>query len=99
MNIDLTGMQLSEEEKTFNKKPKHINLPEYDEHNEEIPGCCKLLDACGECCGAVRTWCPLCCCVDYPYKIVHQGNEGLYEKFGKYIRTVKPGLHYINPCT
>jgi len=55
----------------------------------------------GECCGCMRTWLPcICCCfVDYPYKIVPQSFEGIYQKFGRYVRTVKPGLHYINPCT
>jgi len=55
----------------------------------------------GECCGCLRTWMPcICCCfVDYPYKIVPQSSEGIYQKFGRYIKTVKPGLHYITPCT
>lgn len=28
-----------------------------------------------------------------------QSYEGVYQQFGKYIKTVQPGLHYINPCT
>lgn len=49
----------------------------------------------------MRTWAPcICCCfVDYPYKIVPQSYAGIYQKFGRYVRTVTPGLHYINPCT
>ncbi len=55
----------------------------------------------GVCCGYCRTWCPcvFCCCVEYPYQIVSQSYAGIYEKFGKYRKTVQPGLHYINPCT
>lgn len=49
----------------------------------------------------MRTWMPcICCCfIDYPYKIVPQSYEGVYQQFGRYLKTVKPGLHYINPCT
>ena len=49
----------------------------------------------------MRTWAPcICCCfVEYPYKVVPQSYEGVYEKFGRFRKTVKPGLHYINPCT
>ena len=100
MDLNNTGMQLSDDEKnTFKKAPKHIELPLEDDDQAEIPACCRCVHTCGECCGFVRTWCPLLCCVEYPYRIVNQGNEGLFEKFGKYKKTVKPGLHYINPCT
>jgi erythrocyte band 7 integral membrane protein len=37
--------------------------------------------------------------MDYPYQKVHQSHEGLFERFGRYCKTVTPGLHYINPCT
>ncbi len=49
----------------------------------------------------MRTWCPcICCCfIDYPYQIVPQSHEGIYQRFGRYMKTVRPGLHYINPCT
>jgi len=23
----------------------------------------------------------------------------MFERFGRYMKTVKPGLHYVNPCT
>ena len=61
----------------------------------------KCMECWGECCGCMRTWAPCicCCCVEYPYKTVPQGYQGIYQKFGRYLRTVKPGLHYINPCT
>lgn len=61
----------------------------------------KCMHCWGECCGCLRTWIPciFCCCVQYPYKTVPQSFQGIYQKFGRYVRTVKPGLHYINPCT
>lgn len=37
---------------------------------------------------------------------MQQGFEGIFQRFGtvasysgKYVKTVKPGLHYVNPCT
>jgi erythrocyte band 7 integral membrane protein len=56
---------------------------------------------CGECCGFLRTWMPcVCCCfMDYPYQKIMQSYAGLFERFGRYCKTVKPGLHYVNPCT
>lgn len=30
---------------------------------------------------------------------VNTGEEGVYERFGKYVKTVKAGMHYFNPCT
>ena len=42
--------------------------------------------------------CVCCCFVDYPLKIVPQGYAGIYEKFGRYVKTVRPGMYFINPC-
>lgn len=89
-----------DEKQTFKSKPKHIVLPVSNEDDPDIPTYGKCMHFWGDCCGCLRTWIPCCsCCVEYPYKIVPQSFEGVYEKFGKYLRTVKPGLHYINPCT
>ncbi len=30
---------------------------------------------------------------------MNQSNVALFERFGKYAKTVKSGLHYVNPCT
>jgi len=27
------------------------------------------------------------------------GTEGLFKRFGRHIKVVRPGLHYVNPCT
>ena len=67
----------------------------------EVPCYGQCMECWGVCCGCMRTWAPCicCCCMEYPYKTVPQGYQGIYQKFGRYLRTVKPGLHYINPCT
>ena len=58
------------------------------------------MQTCGACCGFLRTWLPVpFCCVNYPYQEVEQSYEGLLQRFGKYVTTVKPGLQYMNPCT
>ena len=58
------------------------------------------MQSCGTCCGFMRTWLPcVFCCVNYPYQEVNQSFEGLLQRFGKYVTTVKPGLQYMNPCT
>ena len=82
-------------------KPKHIDLPAEDIYDDDIYCYGKCCDCCGVVCGCLRTWLPcICCCfVDYPYKTIPQSYEGIYEKFGRYRMSVKPGLHYINPCS
>lgn len=42
---------------------------------------------------------PCCCCCPNPFKIVLQGEVGLVTKFGKYYKSVDPGLHQINVLT
>ena len=90
-----------DEKMNLKEKPKHIFLPAQDDNDEEIPFYGRCMDCWGECCGCMRTWAPcICCCfVQYPYQVVPQGHEGVYQKFGRYLKTVKPGLQYINPCT
>jgi erythrocyte band 7 integral membrane protein len=39
----------------------------------------------------------VCFCFPNPFKVVEQGNVGLISKFGKFERTVDPGLYKINP--
>ena len=60
----------------------------------------RLLECCGYFWGFFRTWIPcICCCVEYPYQVVTQSEYGLIQRFGRYISTVRAGLHYVNPCT
>ena len=66
----------------------------YNNWYEQCLGCC------GGFFGFWRTWCPcVCFCCEYPYQTVNQSEYGLIQRFGKYVQTVKAGLHYVNPCT
>ncbi|CAK93949.1 unnamed protein product (macronuclear) [Paramecium tetraurelia] len=58
------------------------------------------LDCCGNVSGCLRAWLPcIFCCCDNPFYAVQQSSVGLVEKFGKYHRSLPPGLNQINPCT
>lgn len=39
------------------------------------------------------------CCFPNPFQVVSQGRKGLVMRFKKYVKTVEPGLVYINPMT
>ena len=49
----------------------------------------------GNCCGAVTTWCCVCC--PNPYKSVPESHYGVVKEFGKFTKVLSPGLHYLNP--
>lgn len=34
--------------------------------------------------------------ITHPYFL---GTEGMFKRYGRHIRVVGPGLHYVNPCT
>ncbi|RKP27763.1 band 7 family-domain-containing protein [Syncephalis pseudoplumigaleata] len=42
---------------------------------------------------------PCCILCPNPYKEVHQGSVGLVERYGKYYKTVDPGLVNVNPIS
>ncbi|KRX09906.1 hypothetical protein PPERSA_05298 [Pseudocohnilembus persalinus] len=86
---------------TFPKQPRpvHLEIKENDEDNKDQNCYTSWMKCLGDCFGCLRTWIPCCCCVDYPYQMVSQSSEGLFERFGRYIKTSKAGLHYVNPCT
>jgi len=42
---------------------------------------------------------PCCVCCPNPYKQIVQGNVGLVSRFGKYYKSVDPGLIFVNSCT
>ncbi|KAJ3171735.1 hypothetical protein HDU88_007815 [Geranomyces variabilis] len=42
---------------------------------------------------------PCCFICPNPYKSVNQGSVGLVTRFGRYYKSVDPGLHQINPVT
>ncbi|KRX02086.1 hypothetical protein PPERSA_03148 [Pseudocohnilembus persalinus] len=71
-----------------------------DENNMEISGAYQnCLYSCGNCCGSVRAVLPCCFCIPYPYKTIDQSYMGVYERLGKYVKTVGQGLNYFNICT
>jgi regulator of protease activity HflC (stomatin/prohibitin superfamily) len=58
-----------------------------------------IYESCLNCWGAIFGLCgaiPCCCCCQNPYKTVRQGQVGLVQKFGKYYKSVDPGLYSIN---
>ncbi len=55
-------------------------------------GMINCLGACVGCLGSI----PLCCCFPNPFVEVTQGKVGLVTRFGKYYKTVDPGLYRIN---
>lgn len=88
----------------MNQSASPLNQPQIDPSASDPTsqsGCYQdTMQTCGTCCGFLRTWLPcVCCFVDYPYQEIEQSYEGLMERFGKYVKTVKPGLQYMNPCT
>jgi erythrocyte band 7 integral membrane protein len=42
---------------------------------------------------------PCCFCFPNPYRIIEQGFVGIFTRFGKYTRTVDPGVYYVNIFT
>ena len=81
---------------------QRVDDHQFDDEREQEEGTCYegVLQCCGSCTGCLRAWLPCCCCwCPYPYREVKQGEVGLMERFGKWTRTLDPGLHYINPCT
>lgn len=58
------------------------------------------IQSCGNTCGFFRTWLPcICCCTEYPWQVVKQSQQALMQRFGRYVKTLDPGLHYVNPCS
>ncbi|KAI9209199.1 uncharacterized protein BJ171DRAFT_485714 [Polychytrium aggregatum] len=64
-------------------------------HNPAYEGMMNSLGGCLGFLGAI----PCCVCFPNPYKTVRQGEVGLVTRFGKYYKTIDPGLHGINVCT
>ncbi len=75
---------------------------EFDEESDNTSyGCYEnSIQGVGDCFGFLRTWMPcICCCSEYPWQVVKQSQQALMQRFGKYMKTLDPGLHYVNPCT
>src|ERR1039457_3715303 len=57
-----------------------------------------VVTAVGVCIGFLGAM-PCYCCCPNPYKPVSQGNVGLVTRFGRYNRSLDPGLVKINPLS
>lgn len=53
------------------------------------------------CCGVICEGCymPCFCCYPVAWTTIHEGHEGLYTEFGKFIKKVGPGIHSYNPVS
>jgi len=51
----------------------------------------------GNCSGFINTW--ICFCYQSPYYQIPESAFGVVQEFGKFIKILPPGLHYINPMT
>ena len=69
-----------------------------DSNNDGSGGCYGWVQRVfGDCQGFFGTWLPCFTCCPNPYKTVPQGFGAWVFRFGKYYKTVGPGMHYINP--
>jgi len=81
----------------FNHNPMNHKVKFEEKYSTaERNECYETMVKCyGNCCGTLTTW--ICVCCPNPYKSVPESNYGVVKEFGKYLKTLKPGLHYINP--
>ncbi|KAI9092438.1 hypothetical protein DFS34DRAFT_583982 [Phlyctochytrium arcticum] len=72
---------------------KELPLPKeaYGAYESLMAGLGKIVGALGSI--------PCCFCCPNPFISVTQGNVGLVSRFGRYYKSVDPGLHQINPVT
>lgn len=57
-----------------------------------------MINLLGDCIGFFGSI-PCCLCFPNPYQTVEQGQVGLISRFGKYYKTVDPGLYFVNMAT
>lgn len=50
----------------------------------------------GDCLGAI---CTAPCCIANPYQVIKEGTLGVFLKFGRFEKIVRPGIYYVNPLT
>ncbi|KAI8835742.1 hypothetical protein BC829DRAFT_493533 [Chytridium lagenaria] len=68
--------------------------PSNDGLNESYQKCANCFGTCFGYLGMI----PCCCCCS-PFRVVEQGFVGLISRFGRYYKSVDPGLWRINPMT
>ncbi|CAD8211586.1 unnamed protein product [Paramecium pentaurelia] len=105
ININDESMSFEKEMEIKKKRESRRERSKFEdiqEENESQKMTCyeSILNCMGSCFGTLRAWIPCCfCCCPYPYYLVTQGQKGLLQKFGKYVKTLDSGLHEINPFT
>jgi len=73
---------------------KHIEQYSTAERNECYEGVVRCY---GNCCGTCSTWACACCEGCSAYRSVPESQFGVVKEFGKFIKVLPPGLHYLNP--
>ncbi|KAL4506592.1 hypothetical protein ABPG72_000163 [Tetrahymena utriculariae] len=98
--IQLTPEEIARRQKRLELKSKfQRQIPEENPNNLIVEsGYQKILFNCGNCCGCCGQYCPCLCCSN-PMILVDNSFRGIYERFGKYVKNVDAGLHFVNPCT
>lgn len=80
-------------------QPRYASTIEHDSENPDAHGWYSQmihnLGACIGFCGAI----PCCICCPNPFKPVDQGQVGLVSRFGRFERSVDPGLVKVNPLS
>ncbi|KAJ6115630.1 hypothetical protein N7523_006047 [Penicillium sp. IBT 18751x] len=80
-------------------QPRYASTIQHDQDNPEAHGWyARMIHSLGECigfCGAI----PCCICCPNPFKPVDQGQVGLVSRFGRFERSVDPGLVKVNPLS
>ncbi|KAJ5647946.1 stomatin family protein [Penicillium lividum] len=80
-------------------QPKYAAVIQHDVENPDAHGWySQMIHNLGSCigfCGAI----PCCICCPNPFKPVDQGQVGLVSRFGRFERSVDPGLVKVNPLS
>ncbi|KAJ5519629.1 hypothetical protein N7463_000082 [Penicillium fimorum] len=80
-------------------QPKYAHRINHDDDNPDAHGWyAGLIHSLGECIGFFGAI-PCCFCCPNPFKPVDQGAVGLISRFGRFERSVDPGLVKINPLS
>ncbi|KAJ5612293.1 hypothetical protein N7510_005487 [Penicillium lagena] len=80
-------------------QPKYAQTIKHDGENPDAHGWySSYIHSLGQCIGFCGAF-PCCICCPNPFKPVNQGQVGLVSKFGRFERSVDPGLVKVNPLS
>ena len=88
------GTAIQSQRAKFALQPSFAHSISQDDSNVSVYS--KWMQAFGNCCGAIGQI-PICVCFPNPWKQVPEGYIGIVLRFGKYSRSVDPGLTKVNP--